>query len=348
MHPVNSNDAENIYKVFAESQRGPMILLYKNAVCTQFHIEPKYSDTVTLLQNFVKHMSEKIYTEHQRMDIPLGSVVLISTGKAAMPSPVAGPRASVTSGHHTIVQSVVKHSGYAFSKRGGPVLVMNNATSGAAIKVIRDDSRESDTSSDESSYSFTMHGRRRSIRASDPKAAKRPGRPIQHKATSSLGANPPLSGTDWATVTWSQQEIREFLHPGYPVEIMRNRPKTKGLLRTAVSPGAKPGVKFKFTPFSYCRYKEFAQPEATLRCTTSMGTIRADGTPFIESERALLKEQNRNKEKWLIGKGFQTVFRPVSRSEVKSPLVTEPLSPPSRHQFREEVRSKWRAGDFKK
>jgi hypothetical protein len=340
VHPVNSNDAENLYTVFAENQRGPVIILHKNAVCVHFHVEQKYPDTVLFLNNFVKHMSEKIYVEKGRLDVPLSTV---ATATYSKPS-VKTTGLTQAKGARFLNYDVAKHSGYAVSKRSGPVLVQNNATTAHTLKKRREASHSSG-SSDESSYSFMLNasGGRSDSRNTIPVVP-----PIQSPIlTSQIKGSDmqPASAMDWHNVAWTQAEIREFFHPGYPLEMMRNRPKTQAKTRQTLTPTSSK-VRFMFTPFSYCRYKEFPTPQMdTMTSTTS---LRSEGAPFIEAERIQLREARSMKTKWLKDTGFQTVFRPTSRTEVASPIETEPISHVSRHRFREISKSKWRAGDFKK
>ena len=344
VHPVNTSETENIYRVFAESPRAPLIILHKNAVCTQFHVDPKYPESFILLENFVKHMCEKIYTEKQRMDQPLASVAFVGHGKPTMKT--FQLKAGVPSGHHSIAFNTAKHSGFAFSKRGGPVLVMNNATTSATIKAAAtlEESKDSG-SSDESSYSFTLTGRRKSIGksvekkrgASPPKTARRDEtRMLSEHTMHTSTSNHPLSKTDWTAVTWSQHEIREFLHPGYPLEVMRNRPRTQSGSQHSTTT-SKSAVRFKFTPFAYCRYKEFPSSG-----TEQMQTLRSDDAPFMESERKQLQEAKRGKDKWVNRQDFRLVFRPRSRNDVRPPLNTEPAAPRSQYQFREMSKEVWK------
>ena len=73
-HPMNATDSEKIFKVLAESPRGPQILLLDNIVATQFHISSKYPTTVLLIRNYVVQMITKLQTESDKLDIPLAAV----------------------------------------------------------------------------------------------------------------------------------------------------------------------------------------------------------------------------------------------------------------------------------
>eukprot|EP00347_Sterkiella_histriomuscorum_P023878 403333072 len=57
-HPINIRDIEEVrknYTILAESERGPQIIEHRNTIAVQFHIVRRYSETVTVLQNFIKH-----------------------------------------------------------------------------------------------------------------------------------------------------------------------------------------------------------------------------------------------------------------------------------------------------
>ena len=299
--------------------------MHGNAVCVHFHVEPKYPDTVVFLNNFVKYMSEKIYVEKGRLDVPLRSVATAIYSK---------PSVKNTGNVQRVAHAdTAVHSGFAVSRRSGAVLVQNNATTAHTVKA---DARENSDSSDESSYSFLLNASSRKISTQMP-VPPQVDRPTTVVSPIRYSEGPGINSTGTASTAWTQSEIREFLHPGYPLEMMRNRPIT--LARTITPKELKSGIRFKFTPFSYCRYKEFySHPTSP----------RFPGSPFIETERMQLQEAKRSKEKWLEGTGFKTVFRPLSRTDLSTPLETEPVSHVSRHQFRQVSKNKWRAGDFRK
>jgi len=304
VHPVNSTDAENIYQIFAESPRAPMIIMHKNAVCTQFHVDPKYPETVHLLENFVKHMSEAMYSEKVRMDVPLNTVLFGSYQQASVKEQVSAVNVAAI-GHRSIAHTAAKHSGYAFSKRGGPVLVMNNATTYTTVKAAP--ANHDSSSSDESSYSFTLGGHKHSPQRK-PKHQR--ANLVQRVATlKGTETSPVPSKTDWAGTTWSRQDIREFLHPGYPLDSMPKRPQTR-----ATSPtfsGGKTPVRLIYTPFSYCRYKQFP-------LTQTSQTLRSADTPYTETARVQLLEARKSKEKWVHNQGFRTVFRAGSTTDLRT------------------------------
>ena len=306
VHPVNSTESENIYQIFAESPRAPMIILHKNAVCTQFHVDPKYPETIHLLENFVKHMSEAMYSEKVRMDVPLNTVLFGSYQQASVKQQVSAVNVAEI-GHRSIAHTAAKHSGYAFSKRGGPVLVMNNATTYTTVKATK---AESDSgSSDESSYSFTQGARKHHPKRL-PRKLTRQTSTVQRVATLKTTETSPVPNkADWATSTWSRQDIREFLHPGYPLESMPKISQTRATSPTLS--GGKSPVRLIYTPFSYCRYKQFPH-------TPSSQTLRSADAPYLEAAKTQLLEAHKSKEKWVNPKDFRTVFRPVSRTDLRT------------------------------
>ncbi|CDW75232.1 UNKNOWN [Stylonychia lemnae] len=55
-HPVNITNIQQIqtnYDTLAESERGPQIVQHMNTVAVQFHIDRKYKESLTVLQNFI-------------------------------------------------------------------------------------------------------------------------------------------------------------------------------------------------------------------------------------------------------------------------------------------------------
>ena len=297
-----------------------MIVLYNNAVCTQFHVDPRYHETIVILENFVKRMCERIYTAQRRMDIPLAAAIFQSYGRPAIKEAPAG--GEVKSGHHSIAFNTAKHSGYAFSKRGGPVLVMNNATTATIVKAVEEDKEDADSSSDESSYSFTLTAKKTyaGYRAFERKKTRKTSTVSKLSTMRSEEDVKNSCKVEWNVCTWSTQEVREFLHPGYPLEVMRNRPRTN--TKPALS---KTSLRFVFTPFHYCRYKEFSSME-----NTTAGSVATEKS---------VKEG----KKWVGEKDFRLVFPSKPKGDVRPPLNLEPLTPVSHHKFRESSRgSLWR------
>jgi len=128
VHPVNATLKGNVYTVFAESDRGPQIIVHRNAVGVQFHPNPKYPATFTVVKNFVVYMMSRFQNETAKLDIPLSIVTKSGMGvSSSMGSAISdtGLRANEA-----------KHSGFAFSLRDGePLTVKINATTSEAIKL---------------------------------------------------------------------------------------------------------------------------------------------------------------------------------------------------------------------
>jgi len=56
-HPVNITNVELVsrnYDTIAESERGPQIVEHLNSLCVQFHVDPKYKESVKVLSNFIR------------------------------------------------------------------------------------------------------------------------------------------------------------------------------------------------------------------------------------------------------------------------------------------------------
>ena len=53
-HFVNVSNKKYQYKIICESERGPIIIEHENSVGMGFHVNLKYKDSVTLLENFIK------------------------------------------------------------------------------------------------------------------------------------------------------------------------------------------------------------------------------------------------------------------------------------------------------
>ena len=71
---MNATDSEKIFKVLAESPRGPQIISLDNIVAAQFHISHKYLQTTLILRNYVVQMITRLQTESDKLDIPLSAV----------------------------------------------------------------------------------------------------------------------------------------------------------------------------------------------------------------------------------------------------------------------------------
>ena len=74
-HPVNITKLNVVnmpYETMAESDRGPMLALHMNSLCTQFSLDRKYKESVQIFKNFVEQkMHEVSYAN--RLDLNLAS-----------------------------------------------------------------------------------------------------------------------------------------------------------------------------------------------------------------------------------------------------------------------------------
>lgn len=75
IHPISMPEADNRFQVFAETARGPQVIIHHNSVGCMFHINPKYPTTVTILKNYVEHLIKRFQKEKDRLDLPLSEVV---------------------------------------------------------------------------------------------------------------------------------------------------------------------------------------------------------------------------------------------------------------------------------
>ena len=229
VHPINTIDPENYYRVTAESDRGPMVITLNNAICTQFHINPKYPLSLTILRNYVLRMMGHIHSTSDRLDIPMAMALQLPGTKPAVKAS-GGQGLADIAGKHYVGHSEVKHSGYAFSKRGGPLVVGNNATTYGTVKTAKGNVG-SDTDEDSMSSSVYSLGPRtksytskstiQKLRFARQKTQREPKEPL--RADFQGGFN--------SKTVWGAQEVREFLHPGYPTETM---PRVMSLMDTIV------------------------------------------------------------------------------------------------------------------
>lgn len=316
VHPINSSDQENIYQVIADGERGPMIITLKHIVCTKFHIEAKYPETIVVLTNFVVHMSEKMYSERHRDDLPLSLVRGPNYSKQVVNAGMT-QRVAQT-GHKHIPYNTAKHSGFAFSKRAGPVLVMNNATTAHTVKL--GSSQDSESSVD-TSVSFVQ----KKPSAFQPKKHTRTN---SYPQVRSIPMPLPLDSMPQnKAIAWTKSDIREFLHPGYPVE---------GIPKTAIGSTRKVTVKY------------VAYPIVTARPSISRSSSTPQMTQTdLKTDRYEPRSSQRHKEKWVSGCDFKRVFS-SSRVRFATPQEAEPPTYPLLHRFREETKSAWVAGSFKR
>lgn len=232
VHPINSIDPENYYRVTAESDRGPMVITLNNAICTQFHINPKYPVSIRVLQNYVLHMMAQIHSTSDRLDIPMAMALQLPGTKPALKASSAGKGLADAAGKHYVGFSEVKHSGYAFSKRSGPMVVGNNATTYGTVKTVKASVPTEEPDDDSMTSSVYSLGPRTKSYASNPHKTSIKKKSFKREKTIREPKEPMRAdfqgGFNRHTV-WGAQEVREFLHPGYPTEAM---PRVMGMSDT--------------------------------------------------------------------------------------------------------------------
>ena len=57
-HPVNVSNVGLIgpnYVALADGDQGPLIVEHKNTIATMFHIDAKHSESIKVVENFIKH-----------------------------------------------------------------------------------------------------------------------------------------------------------------------------------------------------------------------------------------------------------------------------------------------------
>jgi hypothetical protein len=64
-----------MYEILADSDKGPMIALHRNTVCTQFPIDVLKLETLVLLQNFVSKTLTDISNSSTRLDMNLQDAI---------------------------------------------------------------------------------------------------------------------------------------------------------------------------------------------------------------------------------------------------------------------------------
>lgn len=223
VHPINTSDPENYYRVVAESVRGPMVVTLNNAVCTQFHINPQYPVSIKVLRNYILHMMSQIHSTRDRLDIPMSLALQMPGSKPVVKASPAGRITSSDIGKHFVGHNEVKHSGYAFSKRSGPLVVGNNATTFGTVKTLKKTSTIIEEQEDESMTSSVNSGSPLTKTYTSNFSRKPTMRqlirqkPVKH-LEEPLKAD--LQGGFGSNVVWGAQQVREYLHPGYPTESM--------------------------------------------------------------------------------------------------------------------------------
>mmetsp|Transcript_7935 Transcript_7935/g.15428 ORF Transcript_7935/g.15428 Transcript_7935/m.15428 type:complete len:620 (-) Transcript_7935:28-1887(-) len=356
VHPINATEKENVFTVLAESERGPQIIIHQNFVGVQFHVNPRYPETLDVLRNFVMHMMKVYQSENERLDLPLASVTYMRP--AERPNAIAG--GGTDSGLHT---NTAMHSGYAFSLRSGePLTVRNNATTSELVKLktmkstketpITEDSSSSQTSLEEASGSVTSLNKASFIR-NKYKSMEYPDHFTLVKA-SDVGLS--VEELDGLQPAWkSKKEIRQMLHPGYNIHSMPKLGTVVSGTNLTLSKNdfqvyEKPLIKVLASPRPYCRYnrefKQFDEEERKNILTKRMispKSIRASDTPYIEPERLRIRELNSNREKWVCNKDFRRV---TTSHGFTRPSTTNPSTPLSTNPIRSNSKGRWRGSPF--
>lgn len=340
VHPVNATMKENVYTVFAESPRGPQVILHHNVVGVQFHVDPKYPPTTTVLNNFVVHMMQRFQTETDKLDFPLSQVSKFGVGMR--PGKGTSGSSETKTEKKSLKSNEAKHSGFAFSLRGGePLTVKLNSTTADVIKLSDPKFKEK-----KDTYKSAESSELSSLRRSSPRSIA-----FQRTTETQLGTH-----TEPTKVTWkSKKEIREMLHPGYPTNLMPKKGNVMNgtnlaLAKTDFNFNQKPTVKVVISSRPYTRYSAREVGLSTFQKTrtgkfANLGhTVRASDQ-YLDPESKFRREQNSQKGKWVDKRDFKRVFS--AGSIHKKPLFDVEPSLTSTQNFREENKNKWIAGSFK-
>jgi len=341
VHPTNTSDPENYYKILAESERGPMITCLNNAVCTQFHIHPKYPSSIKVLVNFVVHYMGLIHAQRDRIDIPMSQAQQLPASHVLMKGSGAGEHNPGQAGQHSVAYAIAAHSGFAFSRRTGPLLVGNNATTNMTIKAERNAKVVGDNSTESSGYSFTTKYRPKkskphTVLPSPKRNSIVAGRRSALMLTTAAQAEASAKNME----TWSARDVRVFLHPGYPVEGM---PKVMNLMDSITkdqfskSPEPeKPSIKVV-----YETYRPHFRNASLEEIRRPIGLE----TPYQELERQMMLSQKSDKRKWVSPKDFRRVFPQTSKVDLKADYSAPKGLNPT-HQYRLVAKEKWLSGPW--
>lgn len=309
VHPINASSEENCYAVLSESDRGPMVISLNNAVCTQFHVSPKYPSSVLILRNFVNRFMSVIHAASDRLDIPIRKARFLPASHMLIKS-TRSPNSQAEAGQHSVAYTIAKHSGFAFSKRGGPVLVGNNATT---YMVVRANSSSFDSSSEPSKTINKSSSVSRIVAKTK-------------QNSSELMEESKVQPSSEAY--WPAPGIRAFLHPGYPVDTMP-RPLNTSI---HISPN------YEKKPTVRLIYKHRLVHSKTVAWSSTALTRKrseiSDFSPKLDDR----------KSSWVSPKDFQRVFPKTSKLDLKVELDTTTIS--ARPRFRDEEKDKWLAGPF--
>ena len=340
VHPTNTSDPENYYKILAESERGPMVICLHNAVCTQFHIHPKYPSSLRVLINFVVHYMGVIHAQHERVDIPMSQAQQLPTSHVLMKG-AGGEHNPGQAGQHSVAYAIAKHSGFAFSRRTGPLLVGNNATTFLTVKA--NAKNIGDNSTESSGYSFATKYRPKGKKQAPLTAVNSPKRnsiAAGRRSAMLVTTLQKAETTSKAMENWSARDVRVFLHPGYPVETM---PKVMNLMDSITrdqfskSPEPeKPSIKVVYETyrphFRNSSLQEFRRPIGL-------------ETPYQETEHQQHLSAKDDRRKWVSTKDFRRVFPQTSKKDVKVEFPgSQGVSPV--HHYRLVQKGKWLAGPW--
>ena len=342
VHPTNTSDPENYYKILADNDRGPIIICLNNAVCTQFHIDPKYPSSIKILINFVVHYMGLIHAQRDRIDIPMSQAQQLPASHVLMKG-VGGEHNPGLAGQHSVAYSIAAHSGYAFSKRAGPLLVGNNATTYMTVKAEGNAKHIGDNSTEDSGYSFASKYRPKKSKPLPVTAVTSPKRgsiAATRRSALMLTAAAKAEVTAKNMETWSARDVRVFLHPGYPIEGM---PKVMNLMDSITkdqfskSPEPeKPSIRVV-----YETYKPHFRNASMQEIRRPIGLE----TPYQELERQMMLSQKSDKRKWTSPKDFRRVFPQTSKVDLKPEFSSAAGGTPA-HQYRNVAKEKWLGGHW--
>lgn len=153
----------------------------------------------------------------------------------------------------------------------------------------------------------------------------------------------------------SRAEIREMLHPGYPIDkIARNRinrTSSESRLRSF-----KPSIKVQVQQTPYSRYKKdfshnmfdtFSRSRTTKFPNLGL-TVANDGATYTNPASKLRQAERESKLKWVSNRNFDAVFSPKRKpKESAEGLLLGKSAAAANHIFREEHKDRWIAGAFK-
>jgi hypothetical protein len=257
-------------------------------------------------------------------------------------------------GKHSVTYTIARHSGFAFSKRDGPVLVGNNATTANIVKAAGGNPGAGDTSAESSAYSFELKAKAKaqvSVPAEQPLALKmrRCYTLTQFSKSDAEREDEPLP----QEFGWTPQDVRGFLHPGYPIN---NMPKVMNLMDTITrskfvkSPlSSKPSIRIVYKSHTYSSHSRAESWGTSVNASSDRRPIALD-TPYNEAERQAFSSQKvavtqGQRTKWVSNHDFRRVFPQTTKNDVKAEIDTARCQT-TEHKFRSEEKGKWLAGPF--